>query len=75
MTETLTDVDDTDDLVLTENAQAQAESQQHILEQAARGVGLLMNTYKTELMCFKQDSAIASLNRKSLDSLNFLDEA
>ena len=39
----------------------QAESQQHSLEQAARDIGLSVNSDKTDLMRFNQDDALFSL--------------
>ena len=41
-----------DDLALLANTPTQAESLQHSLEQAARGIGLYMNSDKTEFMHF-----------------------
>ena len=64
--ETITDSDYADDLALLTNTLAQAESLLHSLEQAARGVGLYVNTEKTEFMCYNQDGAIDSLSGKSL---------
>ena len=64
--ETITDADHADDLALLTNTLAQAESLLHSLEQAARGVGLYVNTDKTEFMCYNQDGAIDSLSGKSL---------
>ena len=54
LTETMTDGDYTDDLVLLSNTPAQIESLLHSLEQAVEGIGLCVNTNKTEYMCFKQ---------------------
>ena len=42
----------------------------HSLEQAARGIGLHVNSYKTQFMKFNQDSAISSLNGKLLKVVN-----
>ena len=55
-----------DSLVLLANTPAQAESLLHSLEQAAESIGLNMNTNKTDYMCFKQEGAISTLNRRSL---------
>ena len=57
--------DYTDDLTLLPNTLAQAESQLHSQEQAAGGIGLNMNTNKTEFMCFKQ-GAISNSSGKLL---------
>ena len=45
-----------------ENTPAQAES----LLQAAKDIRLPVNTDETEFICFNQDGAISSLNRKPL---------
>ena len=50
------------DLTLIINTHAQAECLRHSLEQAARGIGLFMNSNKTELMCSNNDAAIYILN-------------
>ena len=58
------------------NTPAQAESQQHDLEQAAGGIGLYMNVNKTEFMCFKQEGDISTLSRgplKLVDKFIYLD--
>ena len=65
LSETITDADYADDLILLANTPAQAESLQHSLKQAARGFGLYVNSDKTDFTCFDQDSAI-SLNGKPL---------
>ena len=58
------DVDYADDLELITNILAQAKSLQHRLEQAARGIGLYVNSDKMEFICFKQDGAISILTGK-----------
>ena len=70
LSETITDADYADDLVLLGNTPVQAKSLLHFLEQVARGIGLYMNPDKTELTCFNQDGAISSLNHKPLKSVN-----
>ena len=55
-----TDADSADDLVLLANTPAQAESHLHSLEQAATGLGLYVNTNKTEQTCFKQKKGTIS---------------
>ena len=47
LAENMTDADYGDDLTLLANTPAQAESFQHILEQAARGIGLSLNSNET----------------------------
>ena len=51
-----------DDLALLANTPAQAESLLHIPKQTAGGIGLHMNTNKTEFICFKQEGAISPLS-------------
>ena len=41
-----------------------SKSQQQSLEQAARSIGLYVNSDKTDLMCFKQNIVISTLNGK-----------
>ena len=64
--QTITDADSTDDIALLANTSAQAETLLHSLEQAAAGIGLLVNTDKPEYMCFKQSGDISILNGSSL---------
>ena len=52
--ENIIDADYTDDLVLLANR----KSLLHSLEHAARGIGLYVNSDKTEFMCFNQDVLI-----------------
>ncbi len=47
---TITDANYTNDIALRANAPAQAETLLHSLEQAAAGIGLLVNAHKTEYM-------------------------
>ena len=54
LTQTITDVDYADDIALLANTPAQAESLQQSLERAAAGIGLRVNTDKTEYLCFNQ---------------------
>ena len=51
---------------LLANAPAQAETQLHSLERAAAVIGLHVNAYKTEYMCFNQTGDISALNGSSL---------
>ena len=65
-TQTITDVDNADDIALLANTPAQAETLQHSLERAAAGIGLHVNAHKTEYMCFNQKRDISTLNGSSL---------
>ena len=72
---TITDTDYTDDIALLANAPAQTETLLHSLEQAAAGIGLYVNTHKTEYMCFKQTGDISTLNSfalKLVDEFTYL---
>ena len=48
------------------NTPTQAETQLHSLEQADAGIGLHVNTHKTEYICFNQRGNISTLNDSSL---------
>ena len=65
-TKTITDADYADDTALLANAPAQAETLLHNLERAAAGIGLHVNTQKTEYMCFNQRGDISILKSNSL---------
>ena len=65
-TQTFTDADYTDDIVLLANIPVQAESLLHRLQRAAVGIGLHVNVDKTEYMCFTQRGDISTLNGSSL---------
>ena len=60
----MTVAENSDDQALLANTPAQAESLLHILGQAARDIGLYMNSDKIDFMCFNQDGPISSLNFK-----------
>ena len=68
-TETITDADYGNNLVPLANVSAQAESLLHSLEQAAGGIGLLVNANKTEFGSWYQDGDI-SLNGEPLKLVN-----
>ena len=54
---------------------SQSESQQHIQEQQAGGIGLYVNGTKTEYMCFKREEPISALNSgplKLVDKFTYL---
>ena len=50
--QTVTDADYADDLALLADTPAQAESQLHSLEKAAKNISLYVNSDKTEFICF-----------------------
>ena len=68
--QTITDADYADNIVLLANAPAQAETLLHSLEWAAAGIGLYVNAYKMEYMCFNQTDDISTLNSSSLKLIN-----
>ena len=59
--ETITDIENADDLALLANTPAQVESLLLSLEQAARSIRLYVNSDEKKFMCFNQDGVI-SLN-------------
>ena len=63
---TITDADYADDISILANAHAQAETLLHSLKRAAAGIGLYVNTHKTEYMCFNQTGDISTLGGSSL---------
>ena len=63
---TITDADYADDIVILAHAPAQAETLLLSLEWAAAGIGLHVNTHKTEYMCYNQTGDISTLNGSSL---------
>ena len=57
------------------NTLAQAETLLHSLERSAAGIGLHINSHKTEYMCFNQTGDISTLNgssQKQVDKFNNL---
>ena len=60
------DADFVDDIALQTTTPTQAETLLHCLEQAGAGIGLHVNAYKTEYMCFNQRGDISILNGSSL---------
>ena len=58
---TITDENYADDIALLANTPAQAESLLHSLERATGGIGLHVNTDKTEYMSFNQRGNISTL--------------
>ena len=64
--QTITDMDYADDITLLANTPAQAETLLHSLERVTAGMGLHVNTDKTEYMYFNQRIVISTLNGSSL---------
>ena len=62
---TITDADYAVDIAILANAHTQAETLLHSLEQTA-GIGLHVNTHKTEYMCFNQTDDFSTLGGSSL---------
>ena len=74
-TQTITDTDYTDNIALLANTPTQAETLLHGLEQAASGIGLHVNTYKMQYMCFNQRGNISTPNGsflKLVDKFTYL---
>jgi len=67
--QTVTDADYADDLALLADTPAQAESLLHSLEEAAKDIGLYVNSGKTEFMSFKKKGNISTLDGKPLKSV------
>ena len=63
---TITDADYANDIAILANTPNQAETLLHILERAATGIGLHVNAYKTEYMCYNQTGDISTLDGTSL---------
>ena len=59
---TITDADYADDIAILANTPNQAETLLHSLERAAAGIGLYVNAYKTEYMCYNQTDDISTLD-------------
>ena len=59
-TQTITDADYADNIVLLANIPAQAETLLHSLEWATAGMDLHVNADKTEYMCFNQGGDIST---------------
>ena len=74
----ITDADYADDLALLANTPNQAETLLHSLERAAAGIGLQVNTHKTEYMCYNQTGNIATPDGASLklvDKFTYLESS
>ena len=63
---TTTDADYADDIALLANTPNQAETLLHTLERAAAGIGLYVNTHKSEYMCYNKTGDISTLDGTSL---------
>ena len=61
-----TDADYADDIVILANTPKKAETLLHSLERAATGIGLHANAHKTEYMCFNQAGEISTQDGTSL---------
>ena len=66
-TKAITNSDCSDDIAILANAPAQAETLLHSLERATTGIGLHVNSHKTEYMCFNQTGNISTLGSSSLN--------
>ena len=74
-TQTIPDVDYTNNIVLLANTPTQAKSLLHSQERAAGGIGLHVSTNKTEYICFNQRGDISTLNSgplKLVDKFTYL---
>ena len=72
---TITDADYAEDIAILANTPNQAETLLHSLERAAAGIGLHVNTHKTEYMCYNQIGDISILDRtplKQVDKFTYL---
>ena len=69
-TQTITDMDYADEIRLLAHTPTQAESLLHSLDQGAGGIGLHVNSDKTEYMCFNQRGDISTLNGGFLKLVN-----
>ena len=66
LAQTIMDANFADDIALLANTLTQAKSLLHSLERAAGGIGLHVDTDKTEYICFNQRGEISILNGASL---------
>ena len=70
LAQTIMDADNADDVSLLANIPAPSEPLLHCLERAAAGVGLHVNTDKTEYMCLNQRGDISTLKGSPLKQLD-----
>ena len=64
--ETITDVDNAEDIALFAHTPPQTESLLHSLEQRVDNISLYVNANKTKYVRFNREGAISSLNGGSL---------
>ena len=62
----ITDAEYGDDIAILADTPDQAEALLHSLERAPAGIGLHVNAYKTEYMCYNQTGDISTLDGTSL---------
>ena len=75
LTQTITDVDEANGIVLLVNSLAQAETLLHSLEWAAGGIDFHVNADKTKYICFNQRGIISTLKGdplKLVDKFTYL---
>ena len=72
--QTITGTDYADDIALLANTPAQAETLLHSLKRAAGGIGLHVNTDKTEYMCFNQETGGERGSKRSVLALHHDDD-
>ena len=73
--QTITDMDNADEIVLLANSSTQSKSLLHSMEWAAGGIGIHVITDKTEYMCFNQRGDISTLKSgplKLVDKFTYL---
>ena len=63
---TITDADYANDIPILANTSNQAETLLHSLERATAGIGLHINSHKSEYMCFNQTGDISTLDGSPL---------
>ena len=63
---TITDADYADDIAILANKPNQAETLLHSFERVDTGIGLHVNAYKTEYMCYNQTGHISTLDGTTL---------
>ena len=72
---TITDTDYADEISILANTHDQAETLLHSLERAATGIGLYVNSHKTEYICYNQTRDISTLDGaplKLVDKFTYL---
>ena len=77
-TQMIMDMNNANDIALLVNTPTQTEFLLHSLELATGGIGLHMNAYKKEFMCFNQRDYISILNGRSqklVDKFTYLESS